>query len=62
MSVERFHEPGLLTLCGHGLDIIVLVTLLAPLWAIRFLLAPLTEGLIRVSDALSDALIERLDR
>lgn len=62
MSVERFHHPGLLTICGHGIAITVLATLLAPLMAVRFLLSPLSELIIRITDALGDALVERLDQ
>lgn len=63
MSLARHsHNPGVLTLAGHLLVIALASAALAPLFLLRLILAPLTEAVIRVSDAVSDVLVDRLSR
>lgn len=47
-------------LIGHGLVILAVGLVLAPLYVVRAFLAPLTELVIRLTDALADVLSERL--
>ena len=62
MSLVRSHDPGLLTLLGHGLATAVLAALWLATTLLRALLAPAAELAIRLNDLIADALAERLDR
>lgn len=61
-ALSRFHEPGLGTLFVHVAVICAVGMLLLPLMLLRLVLAPLAEGLIRLTDRLGDVLAERLGR
>lgn len=60
-EVRRLYEPSLGTLAVHFLLIALLTLILAPLIAVRVVLAPLTEAVIRATDNVHDALAERLE-
>lgn len=61
MTSHRLHDPGLGTLAVHFMVIGLVLILMAPLTLLRLVLAPLTEGLIRLTDWLSDVMAERAE-
>lgn len=61
MSLERIETPGLATLAVHFLVVVLLLAVLAMLWPFRAVTALVAEGLIRVTDSVSDMLTERLN-
>jgi hypothetical protein len=57
----RFPSPGFWTLAVHFMTLAVLAVCLLPVLLLRIVVAPAAEGLIRASDGLHDALVERLE-
>jgi hypothetical protein len=57
----RFQAPGFWTLATHFLTLAALAACLLPVLLLRAVVAPAAEGLIRASDGLHDALVERLE-
>jgi len=62
IPLTRSEPPGLATLIAHGAALVFLALVVILLWPLRVGFAWVAEMLIRVSDAASDALRERLSR
>ena len=62
MNETRHFDPGLGTLAVHFMVIALVIILMTPLTLARLILAPLTEGLIRLTDYLHDLIAERMER